>query len=190
MFTKACSVCGGAVSHQFKSGLARLKTCSSSCGQRFRKRLSARERLLKQHDVDPKTGCWVWRGSTNTGGYGALVTRGKFMAAHRASYFTFVSPIPPGLSVLHRCDNPPCINPDHLFLGTQKDNMADMVSKGRRAPTAGVFNGRAKLTKEQVCRIRDLIADQGMLLREIAKMFEVHVETISRIKHRIYWKDV
>jgi hypothetical protein len=82
--------------------------------------------------IDPDTECWVWQRSKNNLGYGFISYHGKGnQLVHRVSYQEFIGPIPDGLNVLHHCDNPPCANPDHLFTGTQKDNAADMVAKGR-----------------------------------------------------------
>ena len=86
------------------------------------------ERLASR--VIKTTGCWQWLGATHAG-YGVFGFNRQMMRAHRVSYELYVGPIPPGLSVLHRCDNPPCTNPDHLFVGTQLDNMRDMCAKGR-----------------------------------------------------------
>jgi hypothetical protein len=77
------------------------------------------------------TACWHWRGVTNQFGYGRFSYRGKTQVAHRLSYEAFVGPIPGGMSVLHKCDNPSCINPEHLWLGTYSDNRRDCLSKGR-----------------------------------------------------------
>lgn len=84
--------------------------------------------------VDKTDGCWVWRGSkTNGYRYGFFKKHGKVVQSHRYSWEMSFGAIPAGLKVLHRCDNPPCVNPSHLFLGTQKDNIHDMIRKGRQA---------------------------------------------------------
>jgi hypothetical protein len=86
---------------------------------------------MEHMTVDP-SGCWVCDyKSTKHGGHKKMQISGKCVAAHRASYAEFVGPIPEGMQVLHSCDNPPCINPDHLFLGTPADNVKDMFRKGR-----------------------------------------------------------
>lgn len=89
------------------------------------------EERLKNFKVDSVTGCHVWQGST-VAGYGHLYVDGKLKLAHRVSWELAKGEIPEGLFVLHKCDNPPCINPEHLFAGTHEDNMKDMDAKGRR----------------------------------------------------------
>ncbi len=80
---------------------------------------------------EPNTGCWLWLGTTVPGGYGRIRVDGVFVAAHRASYASAFGLFDPASKVCHRCDTPACVNPDHLFLGTQKDNVRDMMNKGR-----------------------------------------------------------
>jgi len=80
------------------------------------------------------TDCWHWCGPTNTFGYGRMTYQGRLQVAHRLSWIAFNGPIPDGLSVLHKCDNPSCINPEHLWLGTYSDNIKDAYQKGRRQP--------------------------------------------------------
>lgn len=89
---------------------------------------SIQERLEAKYIPEPNTGCWIWLGGMNTEGRALLGSK----TAARISYSAYKKPIPEGLSVLHKCDEPICINPDHLFLGTQTDNMRDMARKGRR----------------------------------------------------------
>lgn len=89
------------------------------------------ELIGKRILIDAVTGCWNWQGSINTGGYGTLTVRGKTRTLHRLNYSRFIGKIPAGICVLHKCDNPRCCNPEHLFLGTQADNVRDMCAKGR-----------------------------------------------------------
>lgn len=101
----------------------------------------------------PEAGCWLWIGSINAQGYGrfSLGSKGQSTMAHRESYRRYIGPIPDGLFVCHKCDTPACINPSHLFVGTQLDNQRDRASKGR---SRGEWNGRSHLTEEQVLEIR------------------------------------
>lgn len=100
-------------------------------------------------------GCWEWRGGLGRFGYGAMNVNGKTQRAHRVAWTIHRGDVPEGLCVLHRCDNPPCVNPAHLFLGTYLDNVRDMDEKGRRKsnPRYGKENGNAKLTSEQAAEI-------------------------------------
>ena len=136
--------------------------------------------------------CWVWIGWRDRNGYGKIRDRtgGKFrdLFAHRVSWEVLYGPIPDGLCVLHRCDNPCCVNPKHLFLGTSADNVHDMISKGRFVvpPRQGSRNGRARLTENQIVQIRDLI-EQGVPRKQIAEMFGVSVSAINHIARRRRW---
>lgn len=96
-----------------------------------RKRLSVRARLEAYRTIDPVTSCWLWTKSCGKKGYGQIWIVDTFVRVPRAAYEVFIGPIPEGLFVLHRCDNPPCFNPDHLFAGTQSENIRDCVAKGR-----------------------------------------------------------
>jgi hypothetical protein len=107
--------------------------------------------------VDKSGECWLWTATRSSDGYGRVrVQRPKRtdLNAHRVSWELAYGPIPSGQHVLHHCDNPPCVRPDHLFLGTNADNVADKVAKGRTADTRGERNHKAKLTAEQVAVIR------------------------------------
>src|SRR6266404_7110558 len=122
-----------------------------------------KKRLMELSKLNPKKGCLEWIGSrrgTGINGYGRVCvgsrsngTR-KTVSAHRYSYEIFVGSIPEGMWVLHKCDNPPCINPEHLFLGDRMDNTLDRDNKGRNKITAGQNNGFAKLTEQDVNEIR------------------------------------
>lgn len=109
------------------------------------------ERLKAKTTVQPN-GCWVWTGNTNKKGYGLLSVGGRNRSCHRLVYAEQHGKIPDGLCVLHRCDNPPCINPDHLFLGTNAENNQDKIDKGRMP--LGEKVGSHKLSADQVAAIR------------------------------------
>lgn len=108
---------------------------------------------------------------------------------HRLTWINTNGPIPKGMCVLHTCDNPPCVNLDHLFLGTQADNIADMVAKGRQRGAPGSSNGFAKLTEGQVVAIKERLA-QGESGRNIANDYPVQETTISHIKTGRMWSQV
>lgn len=137
-------------------------------------------------------GCWMWTASVDSDGYGQL-SRGSHgdgnVKAHRLSWELHNGPIPDGLGVLHRCDTPACVRPDHLFLGTQAENMRDMDRKGRRGSfdSAGASNPNARLTSEQVAEIRAQ-SRAGVSRSELARRFGVGTSTVSRIALGQAWK--
>lgn len=131
--------------------------------------------------------CWLWQRSTDTHGYGQFYIGKKKHVAHRFSWTVMRGAIPSGLCVLHRCDNPPCVNPQHLFLGTQADNIHDMLAKGRMRSyfCAGEKNHSAKLTAAQVAEIRKRRGLQTQ--RETGAEFGVTRKTIGRIQRMEGW---
>lgn len=135
-------------------------------------------------ELDP---CWLWVASRNRNGYGLLMSNGKHVAvAHRVSWVLHKGdPIPDGLFVLHRCDNPPCVNPEHLFLGTNADNMRDMAEKGRSG--AGGFN--KKVNEAQVKEIRRRHA-AGENRTHLGREYGVSKWTITQIVNRRRWSHV
>jgi hypothetical protein len=135
----------------------------------------------------PEAGCWVWMGSTQVRGYGEIISNNRKHLAHRASYEAFVGKIPKGMYVCHACDNVACVNPNHLFLGTQKQNLQDMVNKGRS--TRGVKNPMAKLTEEQVKEIKQGFAE-GKTDMELAKQFNMSRQGINGIRKGKLWSYV
>jgi hypothetical protein len=129
-------------------------------------------------------GCWLWRAAKGSNGYGVAPDpeSGKTMGMHRASYLAYRGPIPPGMCVCHRCDVRACINPAHLFLGTSRDNIADMVAKERHA--RGERKNTAKLTEAQVREIR---ADRRSPQAVIARDYGINQSQVSYIKSGKKW---
>ena len=135
------------------------------------------------------SGCFLWTAALNNMGYGLFRAAGKLQLAHRVSYEIANGPIPTGLLVCHSCDVPNCVNPDHLWVGTHKDNAADMVAKGRGKDNLGSQNGNSKLTELDVVAIRERLA-----VREphssIARYYGVLVTAISDISTGRNWSHI
>jgi hypothetical protein len=131
--------------------------------------------------------CWEWMGSRDRrSGYGQISVAGKVLKAHRVSWELHRGPVPGSLCVLHACDNPRCVRPSHLFLGTQLENIADREAKGRNRPLQGSDNGYSKLTEADVRTIRASRATQEAL----AYLYGVAQTTISSIRRRKTWRHV
>lgn len=151
---------------------------------------SMAERFEQFTIPEPNSGCFLWLGSVSQGGYGLLQhggRKGKHFQAHRAAWEMKNGEIPDGLWVLHKCDTPSCVNPDHLFLGTYLDNVRDMVRKGRNSAGIGIANGGAKLTEEQVLSVMPRIRD-GETLASIARYFGVGLTAIYNISAGKRWR--
>jgi hypothetical protein len=152
--------------------------------------ISLEDRLWRR--VDKSGDCWLWTGACDSKGYGHLGVGGaggKTVKACRVVYELTYGPIPKALCVLHKCDNPLCVRPDHLFLGTQTDNLADMTAKGRRRyrEHKGSENGRAKLSESHVLEIRKRAA-AGELRSNLAEEFSMCWTTIDRIVKGHLWQ--
>jgi hypothetical protein len=164
-------------------------------------RKSLLKRIKEKSFFDKKTGCIIWTGSTLKSSdkfkrlpYGIIRLYGKNIFAHRASYSLFNSIIPDGLFVLHKCDNPKCINPKHLFLGTKRDNILDAIKKGR-APKRSFKNHtlnhgnvckRAKVDEDKVRSIRKMY-EMGFNQTIIAKFYRISGPTVSAIITKRAW---
>ena len=143
-----------------------------------------KERFWPKVSVGDSDECWLWTGGTNPAGYGRINVNGSAQLAHRVSYKLNKGSIPDGLCVCHTCDNPLCVNPAHLWLGTRADNNRDMGKKGRaRVPgLSGSDHPNAKLSTEQVRWARDSHAG-GMKQAQIARALGVSKNHIGRIVH-------
>lgn len=137
--------------------------------------------------IDLVSGCWLWVGTLTRYGYGQVSVGGKKMKAHRVSWELHWGMVPDGLHVLHRCDVRNCVNPRHLFLGTNQDNIDDKMRKNRG--TSGILNGRSKLCDSDVHLIR-LLLIQKETHKEIAKKFGVHQSIVSQINTGKAWVGV
>lgn len=154
------------------------------------------DNLWSKIEVRDSNVCWEWRGARNKHGYGITTIRNKQHLSHRIVWLHQHGVMNLSMKVLHRCDNPPCCNPSHLFLGTQSDNVYDMIAKGRRrngisrtSAKKGEENYRAKVKNSDVEKIREL-RKMETPLKEIARQFGIHVATVSDIVSRRTWKHI
>jgi len=138
------------------------------------------DRLMEKISPEPNTGCWLWTSVVNNFGYGTMSTRSESdgrwrpRIASRLVYETLVGPIPGGLCACHKCDTPACVNPDHLFLGTRRENQSDMTRKGRS--TRGERASISKLTESAVRRLREQHA-QGRRVCDLARELRINEST-------------
>lgn len=198
-----------------ESRVGRCKSCAKKqpVEQRFWKKVNKNGPTISYVG----TPCWVWTGAKDDYGYGTFFYLAKTEKAHRASYMMHCGEIPNELWVLHKCDNPPCVNPNHLWLGTRIDNVQDMEKKGRAdhpggdrhgfrtkpesRPTGerngaytkpesrrtGIKNGRARLTDNQVIELREL-RKQGATYKQLMERFNIGQTTVSHIVNYDNWK--
>lgn len=136
-----------------------------------------------------KNGCMLWTAFINPKGYGLFKFNGRTMPAHRCSYELHFGKIPKGMCVLHKCDVRNCVNPDHLFLGTQIENIKDMCKKGRNSKSVGMDNPKSKLTDRKVKNIKMKLS-QGITITKLAKQYKVAECTIGFIKSNQTWKHI
>lgn len=184
---RRCQVCGAVFSVPPHRSAA--KYCSDACRVRGGTREVTTSAKMETWNNfvsrRSKKECWPWKGVIHTTGYGSFRIGSKFQAyAHRISYELFVGDIPEGTFVCHKCDNRPCCNPDHLFLGSSADNSRDMVKKGRQS--FGVRRPKSKLNDELVREIRSSPLSQGKL----AKIYGVNPSIISMVVRRKTWRHV
>lgn len=173
--------------------MTRKQICRKAANA-FRKKMreSFQDRFWSR--VDKTKTCWNWLGATQGRGYGFCRRNGVGTGCHRISWEIAHGPIPDKLCVLHKCDNPICVNPDHLFLGTFADNVSDCISKGRRRyfrgrnpKLQGANNPRAKLDDSDVIRMRKEFDAGGITKAELGARFGVSNVMASLIVRRVNW---
>ena len=136
--------------------------------------------------------CWLWTGAKISTGYGLIRIDGSGRLVHRVAWELHTGePVPLKLCVLHRCDTPLCVNPDHLFVGSRADNVHDMDAKGRRVNNQprGEWAANSKLTESEVIRIRQMFSN-GESRRAIADTFDIALPTVHQIVRRLTWRHV
>ncbi len=140
--------------------------------------------------INQNNSCLEWMGTLKNNGYGQFKKLNKkWFHAHRLSYELFIGQIPEDICVLHKCDNRKCVNPEHLWLGTKKDNTQDMIKKNRKIiiPLKGERNGRAKLKENDIILIRKLYSEE-MNCTQLSKIYNVAISTIDRIVRNKSWR--
>lgn len=154
-----------------------------------------KDRLKEMTIINKKSGCWEWKG-VKRNGYGRTITGSRTdgtrhtVSAHRLSYETWNGPIPEGYEVCHRCDNPACINPEHLFIGTRQDNVDDRKKKGRNVIKVGEEQPRSKLTKKDVKDARWERVYKGTSFQKLANKYCVNKRTMQNAINGTTWKCV
>ena len=150
-----------------------------------RPRIPLSEKIERSSVKIPESGCWIWMKSLNHGGYGkTCLGKELTISAHRASYEAKYGKIPNGLMALHSCDVRSCVNPDHIFLGTQRENMEDKVLKNRQA--YGEKHGMSKLKEDEAKEIKYSKEDTNIL----ASKFNCSKVTIRQIRQGLFWKHI
>jgi hypothetical protein len=140
--------------------------------------------------VNKTDSCWNWSNCIIGHGYGGFKINRKIIRAHRFSWLLYFGEIPIRMLVCHKCDNPKCVNPEHLFLGTNKDNTNDMIQKGRGNKAKGEKQGFSKLTEEQVINIRKEYIEGNISYSKLSKKYNVVFGTIAAVLTNKTWKHI
>jgi len=149
------------------------------------------ERFNQYVTYEPNTGCHLWTGNYKHTGYGGFTYyNNKSMTSSRASYLIFKGEIPNGMQVCHSCDVKECVNPDHLFVGTHKDNVQDMIQKGRKMSSFGVLNGMSKITDEIVRTIRQNYTGAWGEQKRLCEQYGISAPQMSGLLNNKFWRHI
>jgi hypothetical protein len=189
---KACAQCNA----MFRPAQSSITFCSRACY--FTHIHSSEHQQARFWSSVQKTGDsddWLWTKRRNKSNYGVVAWEHEMRLAHRVSWEITYGHIPPGMGVLHHCDNPPCVRPDHLHLGDHAQNMREMYARGRKThfhapppPQRGEQNPSARLTASQVLELRDLRATEGLSYAELGRRFGIGAEHAGRIVRGLKWR--
>ena len=168
---KQCQFC----KNIFKPKSSRQYHCSPRCS------------FWDKIEIGPPSECWIWSYGKKTTGYGELKSHTKRFLVHRFMWEEIYGKIPANMCVCHKCDNPLCVNPSHLFLGTIADNQQDMASKGRS--TQGEKHPKAKLTNNDITDIRQLLS-KGIYQKDVALFYNISQPAISLINTGRHWPHI
>ncbi len=141
-------------------------------------------------DIHKPDECWLWTGSITRAGYGRIWFQHTRTTTHRVAWELTHGPIPEGMHICHSCDTPPCVNPDHLWLGTNLDNMHDKSIKGRVKRLRGTANGRARLQEAEVRSIRRMYSSGHYTQSRLGRIYDVSESQITHILSGKNWKHV
>jgi hypothetical protein len=183
--TQVCPDCGKTFTFTPTTQYHRRRFCSRSCSNRNKETKPLLERFWAGVEKTPD--CWLWTKNRNRG-YGMIcdvTAPNRYRFVHRLAWEIHFGPIPEDLFVLHRCDVRHCVNPAHLFLGTHRDNVDDMMRKGRQGK--GIRNGRSRVTDEQVIEIRRLYSLGKLSQGDLGRMFGVARSTIGMLVRGDTW---
>jgi hypothetical protein len=136
--------------------------------------------------VEKTDGCWIWKAGRSVG-YGSFLYGGKCTTAHRVAWILTFGDIAEDVVVCHKCDNPPCVRPDHLFIGTDKDNSDDKIQKGRQGRAFGSRNANHRLTFAKAQEMRSLYATGEWSIAKLAEAFGVSKKPAWQVVHNVTW---
>lgn len=190
-----CPVCGK--TEQLLASVAKVrKTCGEKTCTADLKRRNAKgqagsiRKRFESKFVKRESGCWEWIGSKGKHGYGVMVVDGKSLRANRLAFKVYNKPLSEEQLACHHCDNPSCVNPDHLYAGTGLTNAYDRISRGRSASHVGELNELSKLTDDAVIYIRNAWRKERVRQSDLAQMFDVSPSLISKVVNHHVWGHV